>query len=132
MADLLNVSEATSLALHGLALIAKNQATRMNIKVLAERLNASQSHMAKVFQKLSKACLVKSVRGPAGGFELRKDATEITFLEIFETIEGKVNMTQCPFGKKHCIAKMCILNVELNRISTDIYETYKKIKLSDF
>ena len=70
MSNLINISEAASLALHGLVLIAKNQPLRMNVKVLAEELNASQTHLAKVFQKLSKAGLVKSLRGPAGGFEL--------------------------------------------------------------
>ena len=130
--NLVHVSEAASLALHSLALIAKNQPLRMSVKVLAKELNASQAHLAKVFQKLSKAGLVKSVRGPAGGFELNKPAEEITFLEIYEIIEGKVKLGGCPFDKTHCAFQTCIFGNQLNRISADIYNSFKKMKLSAF
>jgi Rrf2 family protein len=100
--------------------------------VLAEGLNASQTHLAKVFQNLSKAGLVRSLRGPAGGFELNRPAEEITFLEIYEIIEGKIILGTCPFGKIHCVFTSCMFDYELNRISEDIYNTFKKIKLSDF
>jgi len=132
MNNLVNVSEGSYLALHGLALIARSSPERMNVKTLAKMLYASEAHLAKVFQKLSKADLVKSVRGPAGGFELNHPAEEISFLDIFETLEGKVILGDCPFGKPNCYFNSCIFNNELNRISLDIYETFKRIKLSDY
>ena len=115
-----------------MVLIAKNQPMRMNVKVLAEELNASQTHLAKVFQKLSKAGLVKSLRGPAGGFELNNPAEDITFLEIYEIIDGKITLSDCPLGKNHCAFQSCIFDNELTRISADIYETFRKMRLSDF
>jgi len=132
MSNLINISEAASLALHGLVVIARSQPSRINVKVLAEKLNASQTHMAKVFQKLGKANLVRSLRGPAGGFELNKPAEDITFLEIYEIIDGEIILGDCPLGKNHCVFKSCIFDNELTRISTEIYETFGKIKLSDF
>ncbi|MDP8204407.1 MAG: Rrf2 family transcriptional regulator [Candidatus Tenebribacter mawsonii] len=132
MSNLINISEAASLALHGLVFIAKNQPSRINVKVLAEELNASQTHLAKVFQKLGKANLVRSLRGPAGGFELNKPAEDITFLEIYEIIDGEIILGDCPLGKNHCVFKSCIFDNELNRISQDIYETFSKMKLSEF
>ena len=130
--SLVNVSEGASLALHSLVLIAKKQPLRMSVKILAEELSVSQAHLAKVFQKLSKSGLVKSVRGPAGGFCLNKPADEINFWEIYETIEGKVKLGGCPFDKEHCAFSSCIFGKEINRISSDIYETFKNMKLSDF
>ena len=132
MSNLISISEAASLALHGLVLIAKNQPMRMNVKTLSVELNASQTHLAKVFQKLSKTGLVRSLRGPAGGFELNNPAEEITFLEIYEIIDGKITLGDCPLGKNHCVFQSCIFDNALNRISADIYETFKKMKLSDF
>ena len=123
MSNLINISEAASLALHGLVLIAKNQPLRINVKVLAEELNASQTHLAKVFQKLGKANLVRSLRGPAGGFELNKPADDITFLEIYEIIDGEIILSDCPLGKNHCVFQSCIFDNELTRISNEIYET---------
>ena len=132
MKSLVNVSEGAYLALHGLAYIAQNTPKRVSVKKLAEVLHASEAHLAKVFQKLSKVELVKSVRGPAGGFELNHSAEEIDFLQIYETIEGKVNLGRCPFGKIGCAFNACIFNQELNRISQDIYDTFKNMKLSNF
>ncbi|MDY6916154.1 MAG: Rrf2 family transcriptional regulator [Candidatus Cloacimonadota bacterium] len=130
--SLVNVSEGASLALHGMALIARQQPQRLSVKYLAEELHASQAHLAKVFQKLSKAKLVKSVRGPAGGFQLNKEPEDITFWDIFQVIDGDVELGGCPFGKVHCAFQTCIFSKELNRISQDIYETFKNMKLSDF
>jgi len=130
--SLVNVSEGASLALHGLALIARQQPQRLSVKFLAEELHASQAHLAKVFQKLSKAKLVKSVRGPTGGFQLNKPADQITFWDIFRVIDGDKELGGCPFGKEYCAFHTCIFSKELNRISQDIYETFNKMKLSDF
>lgn len=132
MNNLINVSESTYLALHGLAFIAQQSPNRVSVKKLADILQASEAHLAKVFQKLSKASLVKSVRGPSGGFVLNMEPSEISFLSIFEIIEGKVDLGECPFGKIHCAFKTCIFNQELNRISQDVYNTFNTIKLSDF
>ena len=130
--NLLNMSEGAYLAMHSLALIAGKQPERLTVKHLAEELEASQAHLAKVFQKLGKAGLVKSVRGPAGGFILDKEADEISFLDIYEIIEGRVSKTDCPLGKGHCAFDSCILGNDFNRISNDLYDAYKNIKLSNF
>lgn len=130
--SLVNVSEGASLALHSMALIAGREAERMTVKALAEELDASQAHLAKVFQKLGKAGLVNSVRGPSGGIELGRPAQEISFLDIYEAIEGRVVLGGCPLNRSHCAFEECIFSDELNRISNDIYETLEKTVLSDY
>ena len=130
--SLVNVSEGASLALHSLVLVAKNHPKRISVKVLAEELKASQAHLAKVFQKLTKSGLVKSVRGPAGGFELSKPAKDISFLEIYEIIDGKVVLGGCPLGKSECSFEKCIFTSKLNKLSADIYKSFKGISLADF
>ncbi|HAK46400.1 MAG TPA: Rrf2 family transcriptional regulator [Spirochaeta sp.] len=130
--NLLNMSEGAYLAMHSLALIAGRQPERLTVKHLAQELDASQAHLAKVFQKLSKAGLVKSVRGPAGGFILDKDPEGISFLDIYEIMEGKVEKSDCPLGKGHCAFDDCILGDDFSRISNDLYDTYSKINLSNF
>jgi Rrf2 family protein len=130
--NLINVSEGAFLAMHSLALIAKKQPDRVTVKHLAEELDASQAHLAKVFQKLSKAGYVKSVRGPSGGFILNKPAKEISFLDIYQTMEGDISLGHCPLGKDTCAFEHCIFSSNLHKISNEIYDTYKKITLADF
>jgi Rrf2 family protein len=132
MNNLINMSEGTYLALHGLVLITKKSPERVNVKTLAKLLQSSEAHLAKVFQNLSKAGIVKSVRGPAGGFVLKHSPDDINFLDIFEIIEGKVVIEKCPFGKADCAFESCIFSSKLNRISQEIYDVYKNLKLADF
>src|SRR6056297_3101043 len=117
MSSLINISEGSSLALHGIAIVAIKSPERVTVKALAEILNASVAHLAKIFQRLSKAGFVKSVRGPAGGFVLAKPADEITLLDVYEAIEGKVNLQYCPLGKEKCQFTHCIFGTKLNEVS---------------
>ena len=130
--NLVNVSEGASLAMHSLAIVAAQHERRLTVKEIAEELKASQAHLAKVFQKLSRAGLVTSTRGPAGGIELKKSAEEITFLDIYETIEGPVITGGCPLSRNYCAFDSCIFSNELERVADDMYGIFKKIKLSDF
>ena len=130
--SLIRISEGASLALHAMALIAADQSERLKVKDLSEKLDASRAHMAKVFQKLAASGLVRSIRGPAGGFELNRPPEAISFLAILEVIDGKIELGGCPFDRKVCRFESCIFRDEVTRISRDIYEMYRSIKLSDF
>lgn len=132
MKSLINISEGASLALHSLALMAARQPEKLNVKTLADRLDASKAHLAKVLQKMSKADYVKSFRGPTGGFTLNRPAEDVTLLDIYEVIEGQVQLQDCPVGLDECMFNKCIFNDSLSKISQEIYKTLKKIKLSDF
>ena len=132
MSHLINISEAASLALHGLAIVAQKSPNKVNAKYLAEKLNASEAHLAKIFQRLSKSGLIRSFRGPTGGFVLNKPAEEISFLDIYEIVESKIILNDCPLDKAGCAFENCIFGDALKNISQSIYETFKNIKLSDF
>ncbi len=132
MNSLLNISEGTSLAFHGLAMMAEKSPERLNVKVLAKALDASEAHLAKVMQRLNKAGMISSVRGPSGGFILNKAPQEIDFLQIYEIIESSVNLAGCPLGKATCSQKRCIFDGTMQNLNKQIYSALKQIRLSDF
>jgi Rrf2 family iron-sulfur cluster assembly transcriptional regulator len=61
-----------------------------------------KSFLAKIFQDLVKAGLVRSIRGAHGGFALVKDPAEISVLEVIEAIEGKIIFQRCRQLKPDC------------------------------
>ena len=132
MSHFLNISEGASLALHGLAILAQQSPKKINIKYLAGKLDASEAHLAKIFQRLSKNGLVKSFRGPSGGFVLNKPAEDISFLDIYEVVESKIIPNDCPLDKAVCTFETCIFGDGLKNISNNVYQTFKTIKLSNF
>ena len=132
MSKLINISVGVSLALHGLAIIAAQHPKRINVKYLANQLDASEAHLAKIFKLLTKSNIIKSFRGPNGGFTLNKSAEDIDFLYIYEIVESKIELNKCPLNKQTCVFKKCIFGDKFNGISKEIYNTFKNIKLSDF
>lgn len=60
------------------------------------------SFLAKIFQLLVKAGLVRSNRGAHGGFALARNPAQITVLEIIEAIEGKIIFQRCKLDKPDC------------------------------
>ena len=87
MANLLKVSEAASLALHSMVLIAEKSPKLISARAMAERLNVSEAHLSKVLQRLGRDGLVRSIRGPGGGFTLLKKPEEVTESEKKNCIE---------------------------------------------
>jgi Rrf2 family transcriptional regulator, iron-sulfur cluster assembly transcription factor len=61
-----------------------------------------KSFLAKIFQSLAKAGLVRSIRGAGGGFALVKDPAQVSVLEIIEAIEGKIVFQRCKQLKPDC------------------------------
>jgi Rrf2 family protein len=61
-----------------------------------------KSFLAKIFQNLAKAGLVRSVRGSGGGFALARSPAEISVLEIVEAVEGRIVFQRCKQDKPEC------------------------------
>jgi Rrf2 family protein len=72
------------------------------IDELCREENIPRSFLAKIFQSLVKAGLVRSVRGAKGGFALIKNPSDVTVLEIIESIEGRIAFQRCLQEEKGC------------------------------
>jgi Rrf2 family protein len=108
MANLIRFSEGANLALHATMLLAGNPAQPQDTATLAETLGASSAHLSKVLQRLQRAGMVHSVRGPKGGFTLARKAEDITLLSIYEVIEGRLDVRTCLLDRPVCQAGKCI------------------------
>ncbi|MCK5029138.1 MAG: Rrf2 family transcriptional regulator [Bacteroidales bacterium] len=122
MAKVFSLSEAASIALHGIILIAQEK-QGLNVIKIAERTDTSKHHVAKVMQRLVKAGYLTSQRGPSGGFVLRKNPEGINFLEIYEAIEGPIEITECPMDKQICPFDKCIMNNVTSKMTLE-FKTY--------
>ena len=59
------------------------------------RPNISLSYLEQIFNDLKKAELVKSQKGPGGGYILNKEKDKIKILDIFNAIDEKIKTTGC-------------------------------------
>ena len=131
MAKLVHLSEAASLALHAMVLIAQKQ-RNVNVNMLAEEMGASRNHLAKVMQQLVRFQFLKSVRGPSGGFTLGKDASDISILDIYEAIEGKIETPECPLDRPICPFDRCLMGGLIKDVTLQFRDHFKSQTLQDF
>ena len=131
MANVLRISEAATLALHTLALLAARPGVIMSTHKIAARLEASEAHLAKVLQRLARMGLVRSIRGARGGFLLGKKPEEVTLLEAYEAIDGPLRPNTCLMGHKVCRDRGCILGNLLEEINHDVKQRLSSQRLSD-
>lgn len=131
MASIIQISEAASLALHSMALLAATPGRSLTVKDITAQTQVSEAHLSKVMQRLSKAGLVKSTRGPKGGFVLAEEDLNISLLEIFEAIEGPVVDAGCLIPARSCPFRNCLFDGLLDRMTREFKEYLKNKTLGD-
>lgn len=131
MANIVALSEAASIGLHSMVLIAQSDKV-LNVAEISEKICSSRHHVAKVMQHLAKQGLVTSNRGPNGGFTLKKPAEKISLLDIYETIDGKMEVNICPGTTETCPFHACILGDIATKVTLEIKDFFESRKLSDY
>jgi Rrf2 family protein len=126
-----SLSEAASIAIHGMVLIARSE-KGLNVMRVAEMTGFSKNHIAKVLQRLVKNDLLKSVRGPAGGFTMRKAPGDITLLEIYESIEGSLDITDCPLSNDICNFDKCVMGNVVNKMTLEFKKFLQNQTLKNY
>jgi Rrf2 family protein len=58
---------------------------------IAEEFGLPEAYEAKVMSQLARSRLLRSDRGPRGGFQLVRDAKDITMLEVIESVNGTLD-----------------------------------------
>ena len=106
----LKISDAANLGLHAmLILAAQPEAGQLSVAEMSRRLQVSDNHLAKVMQRLAKVGLVKSRRGPGGGFTLNRPAARIRLIDVYVAIEGPLPGARCLLDKPVCDGSCCLL-----------------------
>jgi Rrf2 family iron-sulfur cluster assembly transcriptional regulator len=65
------------------------------VKDISRRQGISQRYLEQIFQKLRKAGIVGSKRGPSGGYFLGKKPEDISLGEVIRVTEGGINPVRC-------------------------------------
>ena len=132
MSNLFKISDAASIALHAMVMLADSQSSFLSVHDIAKTLKVSEHHLAKIGQRLVKAELVESHRGPAGGFKLSRSPNKITLLDIFEAIEGPFKFSGCLFGNPVCDRTECIYGGLIESVNREFYDYFNKTTLAKF
>ena len=91
----MQVSKSLDYAVRSLTYIAKEKANVFTIRDISEKQHIPQNYLAKIMRKLVQKGLLSSSPGPEGGYSLRKSTDEISLKDVYEAIEGDMQLIDC-------------------------------------
>ena len=91
----MQVSKSLDYAVRSLTYIAKEKANVFTIRDISEKQHIPQNYLAKIMRKLVQKGLLSSSPGPEGGYSLRKPTEDISLKDIYEAIEGDMQLIDC-------------------------------------
>lgn len=109
MATLMKISEAGAMGLHAGVYLAANPERVCPAGEMAAALQVSAAHLVKVLQRLTRVGLVRTTRGPQGGYTLARPPARVSLRDVLEAIEGRLEPAACLLKHKVCEGRACIL-----------------------
>lgn len=97
---------------------------------ISERQKISLSYLEQLFGKLRRRAIVESVRGPGGGYNLARVASEVSVADIIIAVEEPLDSTQCG-GRENCLGdKRCMTHELWESLNATVYAHLSSVKLS--
>src|SRR3569832_1825481 len=101
---------------------------------IAQRQEISLSYLEQLFAKLRRGGLVKSVRGPGGGYRLSRPSAELRIADIVVAVDEPIAATRCkPGSSKGCTAQgaRCVTHDLWEELGRQIHVFLSGVSLSD-
>lgn len=106
---------------------------RIGVKDVAENIDAPVPFIAKILQELSRKNVIKSMKGPNGGFFLDKNDLKTSLSDIVKAIDGDKIYNECVLGLKACSQKNpCPVHYEYKEIKKNLIAMLEKNTIGNF
>jgi Rrf2 family protein len=123
---------STKYALLAVGYIARHKGKNLVVSQhVAKAYDIPLEYVLKIMQYLVKAQILRSKRGPHGGFSLARPLSKITMLDVIEAIEGPMNVSVAL--KENAPKDRFAANAQraYDKVIAGARAAFKKVKLSD-
>ncbi len=104
----------------------------VNIKEISERQDVSIHYLEQILNKLRRAGLIRSVKGPGGGYLLAKMPEEISISDILLELEGPLAITSCLNPEEGCVrVEICVTHLLWKALGRQIEDFLNTVTLGD-
>lgn len=105
----------------------------VSLRTIAQKNNIPEKYLKQIMPYLEARKIVKSVKGPGGGYMLSKNLKKVSLFDIFEALQGEVEIVPCIRDDKFCfIADKCLTKsvwVDLNERINNFLKKKKIYKI---
>jgi Rrf2 family transcriptional regulator, iron-sulfur cluster assembly transcription factor len=122
-------------AVMAMADLAAHEAEKpVSLAEIARRQEISLSYLEQLFAKLRRGGLVKSVRGPGGGYRLNRPSSEVRISDIIVSVDEPIKATRCaPGSPKGCMGTTgrCVTHDLWEELGRQIHVFLSSVSLAD-
>jgi len=106
---------------------------RVGVKAIAKAIDSPEAFTGKIMQQLSKSGIVKSIKGPSGGFWMGEEERKAANLrDIVKVIDGDKLYTDCGLGLSQCSDKHpCPVHEEYKDIRDALIKMHSETNIDD-
>lgn len=108
----------------------------ISVKEISKKEGISSVYLEQLLNKLRRENLVKSVRGPRGGYTLSRSPSKITVADIVKTLEGNITPVDCTSGRESWKmacgrSKTCVAKIVWTKLAKVIDDCLESVTLAD-
>lgn len=104
----------------------------VTIREISRRQDVSRSYLEQILNNLRKSGLVRSIKGPGGGYILARKPEEISISEILRDLEGPIAITSCLNPEEGCVrVDGCVTHLLWKSLGEQIDGFLKTISLGN-
>ena len=96
---------------------------------IAEKYTIPNEILAKILQQISSLNMIKSIKGPKGGYKISCKINTINMFEFIEMIEGPIGIVDCVASNDCSAIDCCSIKDPMTKINNQIIETLKGITI---
>ncbi len=131
---IMQVSRKIDYALRAVIHLANEEASARACSVgeIAERERVPRQFLEKIVQELIHKGLVRSHRGPHGGYVLARPAEQVTFRDVIEAVEGPISLNVCTAEPADCsLLGMCGMERVWREGQRRVMELFESTTIAD-
>jgi len=128
------LSKSFGYALRGILYIAvmQDENRKVQIDEIAMKLSVPKHFLGKIMQHIVKAGLLKSTKGPYGGFSLAAETLNTPVIKLVEITDGMEQFSMCVLSFKYCNGlNPCPLHFEMENVKKNYLNVFSKNTLGD-
>lgn len=124
-------TQTVEYALRAMVCLANSNASPQTRSQLVEQTKVPSAYLAKVMGEMSRAGLVHAQRGVNGGFTLARPASEVTLLEVVNTVDPLPRIFTCPLNLRSHGSRLCGLHRYLDDSMAALEQSLAQKTLAD-
>ena len=131
---MLKINKSIEYALIAIKHIKSNNSNKLfSSRDISDLYNIPYELLSKILQRLCKLGYLQSVKGPNGGYLLKKSLNKISLIKFIEEFEGPVSFSQCTIEtNKECSQfDLCNIKSPINEINNNIRELLSNMYLNE-